>query len=148
MPDIRLVARAHVKSIVDWFGCYDAVAETINARWGAAAGTGGVSRGTISKKVAGQFDWTISDVIALEDASGRYPVTKLLARRLEDRPAPTSGSLLNDGSIIARESGEAICAILSAEQSSSADDRAGAVKEIDDAIEALKAARVRLEAGR
>ncbi|KEP69617.1 hypothetical protein DL1_03195 [Thioclava dalianensis] len=140
MPDFRKITRANMKSLVDWFGCYDAVAETFNARWG-----GGSSKGTVSKKVSGTLDWTVADVVALEDAAGRYPVTRMLARRLEDRPAVDAGSLLMDGSSIAKESGEAIAAILAAEQSSGADEKAQAIKEIDDALFALGQARVRLE---
>jgi len=49
--------------------------------------------------------------------------------------------------IIAKESGEAISAILDAEHSSCADDRAQAVTEIDRAIEALKLARTKLTEG-
>ncbi|MBT2130099.1 hypothetical protein [Aliiroseovarius lamellibrachiae] len=140
MPDFRKIVRANMKSLVDWFGCYDAVAETFNARWG-----GGASKGTVSKKVTGNLDWTVADVIALEDASGRYPVTRMLARRLESRPAQVGGSLLQDGSNIARESGEAISAILAAEQSSCADEKAQAIKEIDEAMYAMRQARARLE---
>ncbi|MEX5515694.1 hypothetical protein [Pseudophaeobacter sp. 1A09344] len=129
-----------MKSLVDWLGCYDAVAETFNARWG-----GGSSKGTVSKKVSGNLDWTVADVIALEDAAGRYPVTRMLARRLEERPVDDGGSLLMDGSSIAKESGEAISAILAAEQSTCADERAQAIKEIDDAMFAMRRARARLE---
>lgn len=45
MIDLRKVVRANMKALIDSFGCYDAVAETLNARWG-----GGSSKGTISKK--------------------------------------------------------------------------------------------------
>lgn len=140
MPDFRKIIGANMRSLVDWFGCYDAVAETFNARWG-----GGSSKGTVSKKVSGNLDWTVADVIALEDAAARYPVTRMLARRLEGRPDVSGGNLLQDGSRIAKESGEAIAAILAAEQSSCADERAQAIKEIDDAMFALRRARTRLE---
>lgn len=141
MADLRKITRANMKSIVDWFGCYDAVAETINARWG-----GGASKGTICKKVSGQLDWTVADVIAMEDAAGRYPVTRLLARRLEGRAVMSEAGLVAQSGIIAKESGEAISAILAAEQSSGADERAQAITEIDEAVAALRQARVRLEA--
>ena len=140
MSDLRQISRANIKSIIEWFGCYDAVAETINARWG-----GGASKGTISKKVSGHLDWTIADLIALEDASDRYPVTRLLARRLENRADYAPDSLLLQTGLIARESGEAIAAILAAEQSSCAAENAQAIKEIDDALEALRLARATLE---
>ncbi len=145
MPDFRKITGASMKSLVDWFGCYDAVAETINARWGLVGGQGGASKGTISKKATAQLDWTIPDVIALEDASGQFPVTRMLARRLQDRPKVPEGCLIRDGSSIAKESGEAIAAILAAEQSSCSNERAQAAKEIADAVTALEAARVRLE---
>lgn len=141
MPDFRKIVRANMKSLVDWFGCYDAVAETFNARWG-----GGASKGTVSKKVTGNLDWTVADVIALEDAAGRYPVTRMMARRLDRRPDVSGGSLLQDGSSIAKESGEAIAAILAAEQSSCADDRATAIKEALEARSAIDRALARLEA--
>lgn len=140
MPDLRKITAANMKSIIGWFGCYDAAAETINARWGC-----GASKGTISKKMAGILDWTVADIIALEDAAGRYPVTRLLVRRLENRPAVVAGSLLTHGGCIAKESGEAIAAILAAEQSSGADERAQAITEIDEAMSALRHARERLE---
>ncbi|AVO36613.1 hypothetical protein [Pukyongiella litopenaei] len=140
MLDFRKIVRANMRSLVDWMGCYDAVAETFNARWG-----GGASKGTVSKKMAGQLDWTVADVIALEDAAGRYPITRMLARRLETRPNAGEGSLLQDGSSIAKESGEAISAILNAEQSSCADDLAQAIGEIDEAMFALRQARARIE---
>jgi len=140
MPDLRKISRANMKSIVDWFGCFDAVAETINGRWG-----GGASKGTISKKVSGNLDWTLADVIALEDASGRFPVTRLLARRLEGRTVLVDNCLMQQSGVIARESGEAISAILAAEQSSGADEKAQAIKEIDEAMLALRQARARLE---
>lgn len=141
MSDFRKIVRANMKSLVDWFGCYDAVAETFNARWG-----GGASKGTVSKKVSGNLDWTVADVIALEDASGRYPVTRMLARRLERSPALAGGSLLQDGCSIAKESGEAISAILAADQSTCADEKAQAISEVDEALFALRQARSRLEA--
>ncbi|MEH6521202.1 hypothetical protein [Sulfitobacter sp.] len=140
MPDLRKISRANMKSIVDWFGCFDAVAETINARWG-----GGASKGTISKKASGSLDWTLADVIALEDASGRYPVTRLMARRLEGRVVGVDSCLMIQTGIIAKESGEAISAILSAEQSSCANERAQAITEIDEAMQALRQARSHLE---
>lgn len=128
-----------MRSILDWLGCYDAAAETINARWG-----GGANKSMISKKAKGNLDWTIADVIALEDASGRYPVTKMMARRLEDRNEEPGGDLLSDGSSIAKESGEAISWVIAAEQSNSADDLAQAIKEIDEAVESLDRARSRI----
>lgn len=142
MADLLQISRVTMKSMIDWFGCLDAVAETINGRWGA-----GASKGTISKKVSGQLDWTLADIIAIEDAVGRFPVTRMMARRLEDRVAVADNCLMMQTGIIAKESGEAVSAILAAEQSLCADDRAQAVVEIDEAIAALKCARNRLDGG-
>lgn len=140
MPDIRRIVRANMQAVVDWYGCFDAAAETINARWG-----GGASKGTISRKLNGSLDFTVAEVVALEDAAQRFPVTKLLARRLEHRNTGGSGCLIAHSGVIAKECGEAISAILSAEQSSCADEIADAIKEIDEAIGALKGARNILE---
>jgi D-serine dehydratase len=140
MSDPLKISRAQMKSIIGWFGCFDAVAETINARWG-----GGACKGTISKKASGILDWTLADVIALEDASGRFPVTRMMARRLEGRVVMADNCLMRQTGAIAKESGEAICAILSAEQSCDADEKAQAITEIDEAIYALRQARNHLE---
>jgi predicted translin family RNA/ssDNA-binding protein len=91
------------------------------------------------------LDFTVADVIALEDAAQRYPITHLLARRLDKRNRPDTTCLITQTGIIAKESGEAISAILAAEQSSCADETAQAIAEIDEAVEALKTARARLE---
>jgi len=141
MADPRLSLSASLSALIEgFFGCYDAAAETINARWGR-----GASKGTISKKVTGQLDWTVADVIALEDASGRFPVTRMLARRLESGSKPESCLLQHAGSI-AREAGEAVGALLAASQSADAGDRAQAIKELHDVETAVRLARERLEA--
>lgn len=141
MADLRRSASAALSALIEgFFGCYDAAAETINARWGR-----GASKGTISKKAAGQLDWTIADVIALEDASGRYPVTRMLARRLERAKDP-EGCIIEHASSIAREAGEAVSALLSAAQSADAGDKAQALKELHDVESAVRLARARLEA--
>lgn len=133
---------AAMRALVGRLGCYDAAAETINARWG-----GGSSKGTLSKKLAGQLDFTVADVIALEDSIGSYPITNFLARRLGTASAVRAGSLIEDGSAIAKEAGEAVGAILTAATSASDHQKADAIQEIDEAIEALHMARKRLEGG-
>ncbi|WP_368484335.1 hypothetical protein [Pseudooceanicola sp. HF7] len=141
MTDYRKLAGASMKSIVDWFGCLDAAAECIAARWDGRA-----NKATVSKKLSGLLDWTIADVIALEDARGAFPVTRLLARRLNEREQAVAGSLLADGGEIAKECGEAIAAILAAHHSSSADDIARACAELREAMEPQRRALCRLEA--
>lgn len=139
MPDLRKITHASMRALVESYGCYDAVAEVFNARWG-----GGSSKGTISKKMSGQLDWTIAEIIALEDASGHHPITRLLARRLEKRSSMIVGDLVAQTGAIAKESGEAIAAILAAEQSFDANECAQAVIEIDEAVAAMELARQKL----
>jgi len=139
MADLRKITHASMRALVEGYGCYDAVAEVFNARWG-----GGASKGTISKKMSGQLDWTVAEIIALEDASGHHPITRLLARRLEERNNCGGGSLMAQTGAIAKESGEAIAAILAAEQSFDADECAQAVTEIDEAVAAMELARQKL----
>jgi len=142
MADPRHTVSALLASLISGtFGCYDAAAETINARWGR-----GASKGTISKKAAGLLDWTVSDVIALEDSAGRYPVTRMLAKRLDDPSAAALGSPLDHAANISREAGEAVCALLTATQEAGAGNIAQAIKELHDVENAASAARERLEA--
>lgn len=126
--------------MVQRLGCFDAVAETINARWGSSA-----AKGTISRKASGSLDWTVLDVIAVEDALGAFPVTRLLERRLAVASAAgPENSPIAQAALISREAGEAVASILSAQQSDSAGLRAEAIIEVDQAIAALQAARARL----
>lgn len=142
MFDLRLVLNSQMAALVRSYGSFDAVAELFNARWG-----GGHSKGTISRKMAGHLGWTLADVLALEDAMARYPITRMLAGRLDSRTSPAPGNLITDSSSIARESGEAIAALLAAEQSSGAGDRAQAVAELRDVLIAVEGAIARLKDG-
>lgn len=140
MPESRLILSAMLKALISGtFGCLDAAALTLDARWGREA-----SKGTLSRKMAGSLDITVCDIIALEDAAGRYPVTHWLARRLAV-PTGEARDMRVLAAGIARESGEAVASILSAELSDRAGDRAQAIVEIDEAIATLVAARARLE---
>jgi len=138
--DVIGVAHSSMRALVAAFGCLDAAAEAINLR-----GRGGASKGTLSRKMSGSYDWSLVEVVALEDAAGQYPVTRLLARRLQDQAVPGPGSLISDSAGIAKESAEAIGAILAAAQSSRAAQTDDAIREVDEAIEALTVARARLE---
>lgn len=121
------------------YQCLDAAVETLDARWGR-----GGSKGTLSKKLSLALDWTVADVIALEDAAGRFPVTGFLARRLQTKSVSEENSIKHACNI-SKESGEAVAAILAAEQSARSECRADAVKELSEAIDAMVAARSRLE---
>lgn len=140
MQDSRMILSAMLQALISGtFGCLDAAALTLDARWGRGCG-----KGTLSRKLAGSLDVTVCDVIAFEDAAGRYPITHWLAQRLAIASrADRDRRMLAAG--IAREAGEAVAAILSAELSDRAGDRAQAIVEIDEAIACLTAARARLE---
>lgn len=138
MADPRQSAHAAMRALVQRLGSFDAVAETVAARWGH-----GVSKGTISRKMGGDLDWTVADVVAIKDALGEFPVSRMLARRMGAEVTPAA-DLSRQGGVIAKEAGEAVCAILAASASARAADEAVAVAEIDEAIAALRAARSRL----
>ncbi|MCG7574875.1 hypothetical protein MHM39_14985 [Phaeobacter sp. CNT1-3] len=141
MSEIRARVNASMAALIDGsFGCLDAAAETINARLGRSVG-----KGTLSKKLGQSIGWNVDEVIALEDAAGRYPVTKMLARRLRPNEYTAQGSVLLHVGQISKETGEAVNAILSAQQSDAGCDYDQAIVEIDEAIEALRQARARLE---
>lgn len=140
MPDILKITRAGMRALVESYGCYDAVAALITARFGLPA-----SKGTISKKMAGHNEFTLPEIIALEDAAGEYPVTHALMRRLNDAPVRVDGCLVTHGANIAKETGEAVSAILAAQTSARAEERADAIQEIDEAMHALRTARAHLE---
>ncbi len=141
MADTRSVTARLVLALIQGrFGCLDAAAATINARWGR-----GACKGTMSKKARGEFDWTLADVIALEDASGAFPVTQYLAGRMAPGAISGAASLSDHAGCISREAGEAVCAVLRAAQSAGANDAAGAIKELIDVQEAVAGAIARLQ---
>lgn len=142
MAQLRDLVNAQMAALIDgYFGCLDAAAETINARTG-----GTLCKGTLSKRLSGQYGWPVDEVAALEDAAGRHPVTRALSRRLNPDERTASGSILAQAGAISKETGEAVSAILAAQQSASAKDWAAAIAEIDEAADALNAARSYAEA--
>lgn len=140
MADPRQIINRMMAALIDSYGCLDAAVETINARFG-----GSVSKGTLSKRLAGQQGWTVAHVIALEDAAGYHPVTRMMARRLNPDPDTAAGCILADAGAISKETGEALAAILAASQSADSSDKAQAIVEVDEAIDALRSARARLQ---
>jgi len=142
MADPRRMVAAQMAALIEGtYGCLDAAAEALHARLGRPVG-----KGTLSKRLAGQQGWPVDEVCALEDAAGRYPVTRMMARRLDPRRAGASAHLVTLAGDISRETGEAVSAILLAQQSEGAGDAERALAEIDEAIEARRAARDKLEA--
>ncbi len=137
MANLRALINAQMAALIDGsFGCLDAAAETIHARTGTPVG-----KGTLSKRLAGHCGWPADEIAALEDAAGRHPVTRALARRLNPDEDTARGSILAQAGAISKESGEAVSAILAAQQSACGDDWAKAATEIGEAIEVLQRAR-------
>jgi len=143
MADSVQIIRALVGGLVARLGCYDAVAETINAALPGAR----CCKGTIAKRMAGQIGWPVCEVMALEEALGLFPVTRFMARRLEALEAAPVAPLVALAGAAAREGGEAVAAMLAALGSGAPEAQAKAVAEIDEGIAALVAARAALEGG-
>ncbi|MCA0856136.1 hypothetical protein [Phaeobacter italicus] len=134
---MRNLVNAQMSALIDGtFGCLDAAAEAIHARTGQPVG-----KGTLSRRLSGNAGWPVDEVAALEDAAGRHPVTRALARRLKPDEQTAAGSIISQAGAISKETGEAVSAILAAEQSASGKDWAAAVSEIDEALEVLRRAR-------
>jgi hypothetical protein len=74
-------------------------------------------------------------------------MTRLLALRLREADGGVADCLIQQSGLIAKEAGEAVAAVIQAGNSASAQDKAQAIVEIDQAIDALKAARARLASG-
>ncbi len=141
MTDLRKLVNAQMAALIDGtFGCLDAAAETINARTG-----GSVSKGTLSKRLAGHLGWPVEDVAALEDAAARYPVSRMMARRMNAEGPTASACLYAASGVASKEAGEAISAALSAAQSADGD-LTEAIREAMEAEAAMRRLREALEA--
>ncbi len=142
MYDVRLTVRAHMRAMSERLGGVEGAAAAVGARWGDP-----VSKGTISRKRDGSLEWTVADVVAFEDALGVDAVTQALARRFGATEAPRGGNLTVQAGVMAREVGEAVGALLHALDSARPEDRARAIRELDEAAAAIHQARGLLEAG-
>jgi hypothetical protein len=140
MADLRI--QAAMSALIDGtFGCLDAAAETINARLGAS-----VSKGTLSKMMAGQLHWPAVYIWALEDAAGRYPVSNIRAHdRTARAPAPAE-SLQTLTARAAKEAGEAVAVAIPLCETATPAQLAAALQEVREAREAMAALSATLEA--
>lgn len=117
--------RAFMVGLVGRAGGVDAAAALIGARLGAD-----VSKGSISKRMAGQLDWPLVEIMALEDAVGDPCVRRWLSRSL---PELAEGqSLLAAAAEAVREHGEAVSAVMDFAAGRGA--RAVAAKEVSEAV--------------
>lgn len=134
MADPRNVVRLQMAALIDSLGGFEAAVEVLRARWGHA-----VSKGTLSKKRAGDLDWTVADVLAIEAAAGSFPVTGYLVRQMKEQGGGrVSGDLIALSGLISRETGEAVAAVLNVMSADTDADRAETIKEVYEAIDALK----------
>ena len=76
-----------------------------------SVGRATVHAGTLSKKRSGAAPIAVWEVAALEEMTGSYPVTQMLFRRMGQHPQPDE-DLGAMAARLARESGEAMAAIL------------------------------------
>ena len=100
IADPRALISAMMLGMIHRFGGHDAVAALLAARWGHAT-----SKGTLTKKASGDLDWTLADVIALEDALGDYPISRMMAERSR---AGRAVNLQRTIAAFAKEAGEAV----------------------------------------
>lgn len=125
----RAMIRAFMAGLVERAGGVDAAAALIGARLGAE-----VSKGSISKRLAGHLDWPLVEIMALEDAVGDPCVRRWLARSL---PEISEGqSLMQAAAEAVREHGEAVSAVMDFVAGRGC--RAKARKEVSDAVTANK----------
>lgn len=134
----RAMIRAFMSGLVERAGGVEPAAALIGARLGAE-----VSKGTISKRLAGHLDWPLVEIMALEDAVGDPCVRRWLARSL---PEVAEGrSLLEGVAEAAREHGEAISAVVDVAAGRGC--RVRARKEVADALVASKRLAAILDGG-
>lgn len=132
----RAMIRAFMAGLVERAGGVDAASALIAARLG-----GEVSKGTISKRLAGHLDWPLVEVMALEDAVGDPCVRRWLARSL---PEIAEGQCVMAAAAEAvREHGEAVSAAM--DFASGRGSRAKAAKEASEAVVAAKKLAAALE---
>lgn len=137
MPDHRLIINAHMQGLIAKVGGYDAAIAYLEATNGRP-----YSKGTLSQKKNLTLDWTIMDMIALQELAGRSPVTEWLVSLAEESDA--AGCVTTAAAELASESGEAIAAVLNAR---TPEQRAKAVEELHDVIGSSERLVDALEAG-
>lgn len=126
MSDPRPIIHAHVCALIDKLGGVVAASAVLDARWG-----GSHSAGTLSKKRARQLDWTLPDILALQEAAGDWSLFDWLMGQVP--PEARAVCLVTAVADLSREVGEAQHAALSAVADPGK--RPQAAKELQDVIE-------------
>ena len=131
ITDPRKVVSAMMVGMIHRFGGYEAMVALLSARWGVST-----SKGTLTKMAGGELEWSLSKVIAVEDALGEYPVTRFLADRM---CASAPSNVQRAVATMAKETGEAMASALGS------DDPAVTLKEAREAVVAAQALVAALE---
>lgn len=142
MSDPRPIIHAHVCALIDKLGGVVAASAVLDARWG-----GSHSAGTLSKKRARQLDWTLPDILALQEAAGDWSLFNWLMGQVP--PEARAVCLVTASADLAKESGEASHAVMMA-TIDPANWGARAVKEVRDvtgASQRLEAALAQIVGG-
>lgn len=128
MSDSQII-RAFVGKLIEKLGGFDATAALLTARFGKE-----VHKGTISKRQAGDLEWPLSHLWAMEDAAADHCISRY---RMQTLPEVGEGvTLLRGLAAMARENGEAVEAVADLVAGRGCRDRAR--KEVSDVISAGK----------
>lgn len=121
----RLMIRAVMAGLVERAGGVDASAALIGARLGTQ-----VSKGSISKRLAGHLSWPLDEIMALEEAVGDLCVRRWLTTTV---PEIAEGqNLMQAAAEAVREHGEAVSAVM--DFASGRGSRAKARKEVSESV--------------
>ena len=124
-----------MRSMVQKCGCLESVSEITNT-----------SVSIVSKKMNGVLNWTISDVMHLEEALGIYPITRIMSRINANDQIKSNLELPEIAGQIAKDTGSAVQSILSVgPKVDRKAQHACSMVEIDQALVALKQARTAIE---
>lgn len=135
MSDSHII-RAFTGKLIEKIGGFDATAALLSARFGKE-----VHKGTLSKRQAGDLEWPLSHIWALEDAAGDHCISRYRSQVL---PEISEGvSLMHGVATLARENGEAMAAVADFVAGTGCRDRAR--KEVSDLIGASKSLAAVLE---
>lgn len=138
MSTQRHTLNAIMRSLVDQLGGVDASSAIISERWSRP-----VSKGTISRRLSGEWDWTVCDIIALQEAAQRRPVYDWFESF--DGSAAAKEDAMAAAAFTNVEFGQANAALMTAK---TPEDRARAAKEWRDVAEGAERVIDALEGGR
>lgn len=126
MPNGHII-RAFAAKLIEKLGGFDATAALLTARFGKE-----IHKGTLSKRQAGDLEWPLSHLWAMEDAAGDHCISRY---RTQVLPEVSEGvTLMRSVAAMARENGEAMEAAMNFAAGNGCRDKAR--KEVSDVISA------------